>query len=302
MSLFTDERHPSTVPGAFEIEIEREVPGLGVIRFEQCPMGWLKKDGTPRLQDHRAYWFTPAGGKRVRLPSVTTWLGAVLPKDLSRWGEEHGIRGCWEAIARGELDPSENTEEDAVERVRALKLGADAARDRAATRGIDVHALFEQWGRTGSLPTLDVPLELQGYVQGVQNFIREYEPEPDVVEQLVADPERGYAGRMDLRGVVRSKAMPIRAMRVVDAKTSPKLSIWPAAHYQTRSYSEADRVCGGPETDTPLIVVFDAEGRFDVADCAVSSEQLDRALAYYRDVKPLDSACSSRHYALRRAA
>lgn len=295
------EEDKAQTPGAMEIEVERQVPG-GTIRFEQAPAGWLSKNGQPRVQDWRAYFWVPDDGRRVRLPSVTTWLSSILPKDLTRWGEMHGIIGAVEAIRRGELDPSEHTDEDAVERVRALKLGADAARDRAAGRGIDVHAFLEDYGRTGRMPSMDVPMELAGYVKGLQDFIADFDPEPVAVELLVADPDEGYAGRLDLKAHIRSEHFPSRDLRVCDLKTSPKRSIWPAAHAQTRAYARADERCGGEPSATPLIVVVDAEGRYDVRDCLCSDEQLDAALRWYRSVSPINSACESRHRQLRKAA
>jgi hypothetical protein len=196
---------------------------------------------------------------------------------------------------------SEHTEEDAVEMVRARKLGVDAATDRAATRGINVHEFLEEFGKTGEMPKLDVPLELAGYVKGLQDFLTEYDPEPSATELLVADPDRRLAGRMDMRAVTRSKAMPHRAERVIDLKTSPKLSIWSGAHVQTQAYRLADMKCGGPETDVPIIVVVDAEGRFDVVDCTMAEEGIDAGLYWRGFLKPVDSACQSRNKLARAA-
>lgn len=300
MSLFIDERDLSTVPGAFQEFIERDVP-WGQITYEFAPAGWTAKNGQRRVQDWRAYWITPTGEKRYRPPSMTTLLGAILPLDLSRYGEMHGAIGAHFLHQQGDLT-IEHTDEDAVEMVRERRVGVDAATERAAKRGIDVHQFLEEFGKTGQMPKMDVPLELAGYVRGLEDFLREYNPEPSAAELLVADPDRGFAGRMDLRAVTRSKVMPIREERVVDLKTSPKLSVWPKAHAQVQGYRVADMKCGHGETANPLIVVVDAEGRFEVADCLCSEEQLDAGLAWYRALKPIDSACSSRHYQRRKAA
>lgn len=297
------EPDPWNVPGAMQERVSRMLDDGTVIQYEFAPSGWLTKAGEPRKQDWRAYFVVPPGEKRRRLPSVTTWLGEICPKDLTRWGEMHGIIGAVEAVRRGELDPNTHTDEDAVERVRALKLGADAARDRAATRGLDTHSVLEAWGKTGEFPDpAEFDSELQGYVRGLVDFLRDYDPEPSAVEFLVAHPERGYAGRVDMRAVCPSKAFPgVRKPRIVDLKTSPSLAIWPQAHLQTLSYSEADLRCGGPETDTPLIVVVAADGRYDVADCAVDSDALDRALSYYEVAKKLNASCQQRNRIARAA-
>lgn len=299
-SLWVDERDPATVPGGLFEYVRREV-SWGVIEFERAPVGYLKKDGTPRLMDWRAYMVTPNDQKRTRYPSMTTLLGAILPKDLSRYGETHGAIGAHFLHQQGDLT-TEHTDEDAVEMVRERRVGVEAATNRAASRGIDVHKFLEEFGKTGEMPRMDVPPELAGYVKGLEDFLKEYDPEPSATELLVADPDRGFAGRLDMRARTRTKSLPFRAHRIVDLKTSPKLSIWPSAHAQTQGYRLADMKCGGPETDTPIVVVVDAEGRFEVADCLCSEEQLDAGLGWYRALKPIESACSSRHYQRRKAA
>jgi hypothetical protein len=59
--------------------------------------------------------------------------------------------------------------------------------------------------------------------------------------------------------------------------------------------------CGGPETDVPIIVVVDAEGRFDVVDCTMAEEGIDAGLHWRGFLKPVDSACQSRNKLARAA-
>lgn len=61
------------------LNLRREIPGVGVIEFEED-------------EKRRAYWFTPDGGKRrQRMPSVTTILRGTWPKPaLLEWYAKHG--------------------------------------------------------------------------------------------------------------------------------------------------------------------------------------------------------------------
>lgn len=307
--------------------LQREVPGVGLIEYETAPAGWVTKDGKRRQSDWRAYHLTPEQdcscdsgwlgvgeeaepcdwckgsgrirGKRTRLPSVTTWLGQVLPKDLTRYGEEHGIRGTMEAVRRGEIDPHEHTDEDAVHRVRALKLGADAARDRAATRGTDAHSIVEAFLRTGIAPRLaGWPPEIHGYIRALTDWVLAARPEPVEpvhVEQLVVSPTHGYAGRFDLIATING----VRTL--VDFKTHPKGFIWPAAHFQTRAYARAAVECGDGPVDRVMIVVFAADGSFRTTECCVDDAMLDAALGFWRAVRPVNALCERANRAEKRA-
>ena len=64
----------STVPGAMERTLRRELPDGSVIEFEEARAGFLKKDGMPRLADWRAYFYTPAAGK---VPVIRPWLKSM---------------------------------------------------------------------------------------------------------------------------------------------------------------------------------------------------------------------------------
>ncbi len=275
--------------------LSRKVPD-GLIEFEEAPVGWLKKDGEPRKAPWRAYFWTPTGGKRRRLPSTTTLLDAILPKDgLPPWAEREGIKGAVEALRLGLIGP-DTTPEETVEIVRANRLGADAAKKEAADRGLNVHAVLEEYMRTGKAPKLgDHPEHHRGFLQGLTRWLLKADPEPVSIEELVVNPEDGYAGRLDLRAVIDGQLV------TCDAKTQERAGIYPGAHYQVNLYERAAVRCGADPADRKLVIVFAADGEFREMAANHTDAQLDAALAHYRASRPIVSACESANRTERKA-
>lgn len=314
----------SRIPGACERTLTRELPAGGTVFFEEAPVGWLTKDGKPRQRPHRAYYYaatiecnacggsgrTPSekrpGGTvkcqpckgsgecpRSRLTAVSSVLDVVCPKPgLPPWAEARGIEGAVIAMRMGEIGPLLEPAE-AVARVRGLGLGADRARDTAAERGVNVHGLLEEYMRTGNAPRLvDHPPEHAGYIQGLSRFLLKVNPEPisddgTGVEELVASPADGYAGRRDLRA--RAGGLVIGW----DAKTQEKAGIWRGAHLQTRLYERAAVRGGDDPCDLLKVVVFAANGEYREMACMADDATAETALAYWRACQPIDSACEA---------
>lgn len=318
---------PSRIPGAMQEVKRRELIDGSEILFEFAPYGWLTQDGEPRQKDHRAYWYLPqpqclacegsgrapsekrpdgtvkckpCNGtgecKRERMVSVTTLLDSISPKPgIPPWSEARGIEGTIEALRRGEIT-ADTDPADAVKIVRYLKLGADRARDTAADRGLNVHALLEDYMLTGTVPNLaDHPVEHHGYVQGLCGFLLKNDPEPIEVEQLVCDPDAGYAGRRDLVAMVGGCRVG------VDLKTSANAGIFSSSHLQLRLYEQAAIACGDEPCDRLEIVVVAENGEFRVMPCEATTATAAQALEFYRAVKPIDSLCSSMNQAEKRA-
>jgi hypothetical protein len=284
----------SVTPFPQEIHKERQVSD-GLIEFEHCPVGTLTKKGEPRKTDWRAYHWTPTDGKRERMVSVSTVLDAIMPKPgLVPWSEAAGARGVMRAIGLGEVDPLEDSPDTAVRKMRSLRLGADAARDEAADRGIDIHALLEAYARTGTAPNpADFPSDRHGYIRALTRWLLHADPEPVAIEELVCSPEDGYAGRMDLIARSRGKLVAF------DAKTSAKGQVFPGAHAQLRLYVKAHVRCGGEIPDESRIVAFAADGQFREMDCA--SIDIGKALQWYSALKPVNSACEAQNRVEREA-
>lgn len=310
---------PALVPGAMAQTKRRELPDGSLIDFEYAPAGWLTKDGIPRAKEWRAYYVTTPDadcafchgtgrveGKgartrqcaickgsgnastRTRLPSVTTILDAICPKPgLPPWAEARGIEGAHEAWRLGELH-HDTAPSEAVATVRRLRLGADRARDDAAQRGLDVHAVLERYMLTGAPPNpAEHPVEHHGYLRALTRWLLATDPQPEAVEQLVASPQDGYAGRLDLEALCGGRRIRY------DAKTQENGAIYEAAHAQLGLYERAAQACGDEPADELRVVVFAADGAFREMPCAATPRTVDALLAYYREIRPIYSACES---------
>ena len=286
----------SQIPGAFEIHTQRKLADGTIISFESAPIGWLTKAGEPRRAPWRAYFVERPGEKRQRVPSVTTLLNELLPKDLSWWSEEQGILGMAELVRRGEWNPIQHTPEDAVHRVRKAKLGKDAAKDRAAGRGTDAHSIVEAFLTEGKTPRpSDWPPELHGYVIALTKWLLDAKPDPILVERLVYS-DYGYAGRADL--LARIDGTPT----LVDFKTSGKGMTWPTAQAQTAMYRRA--LCEGGDCDPDIparIVVFAPTGSYYEIPTVIEDDGVAALFAWREVLKPAVAACESHNRRIRKA-
>lgn len=321
----------SLVPGGMAVRKERRLPGGYLVQFEWAPVGYLKRDGEPRSDEWRAYYLsagptcaacegsgrTPSTKregatvkckscdgtgtpKRERVQSVTTICDAILPKDgLPPWSERMGITGAMRAMRAGLLTAM-MSDEDAVQVVRGGGMGADRARDEAADRGLDVHAILEAFMLTGTPPNpAQHPEPHRPFIRGLVRWIVKMQSfggiEPVAVETLVADPERGYAGRLDL--LARTAA----GLTLIDLKTQQDGCIYESAHVQARLYADAEERYGEHRIDHAIVVVVDGRGGYREMDLCADSDLTAHALDYYRRLKPLAAGCDSQNRAIKKA-
>lgn len=313
-------RNPALIPGAIERRLTRDLDDGTVIEFETAPYGWLKDDGTLRLRDHRAYYIvTPSmlcrfcegtgrvfdkstrgrkcnicqgsgdESKRTRVPSVSTLLDAICPKPgLAPWSEARGIEGAIQAVRAGEI-AADDPLERGVEIVRTLKLGAEGARNKAATRGLDVHELLEEYMQTGSAPRFaGRPVEHHGYIQALSKWLLHAQPQPVAIEHLVCSRTQGYAGRLDLRA--RDQ---LGRLITWDAKTQERAGIYLGAHTQVNLYERAAIESGDEPADELMVVVFAADGEYREMHATHKPSLVNAALDWYREAKPINSVCES---------
>lgn len=296
MSTATVERPMGPeVAGGLDEYLHRELDDGTVIEFEFAPAGFLTKKGEPRKVDWRRYYVQgPDDEKRSERVSVTTLLDLVTSKGgLPYWFEQGGIKGAHIAHRQGLID-NETTPERAVEIVRKHRLGAEAERDRAADRGLNVHALLQEYMETGRAPNPSShPEPHRGYIRALVAFLLKHDPEPIAVEQLVAAPE--YAGRMDL---VAKEAGLVTSL---DLKTQERCGIYMQAHVQLALYNRAHRLCGGVELDRSHVVALAADGEFRSMELQMSEEGALAALAWYAHARPLESSCEALNRSERKA-
>lgn len=226
--------------------------------------------------------------RRQRLVSVTTLCSAIMSSDsLVHWAERESVKGVTTLVRAGEPVARMSTE-DVLHALRDSKIGAEGVRDSAAKRGVNVHSLLESYLRDGSWadPVGILDPEDYGYAHALNDWLRKENPDPISVEEIVADPSHGYAGRLD--AIIASEGD-----RVVlwDLKTSEKAAIFDRAHLQTRLYARAVPICGGPVPDEIRIVVCAKDGTFREMDCLMTDRDSQAALNYYRALKPVTAAC-----------
>lgn len=279
------------VAGGLGEYLRRDVEGGdfagSTIEFEHAPIGYLTKKGEPRKAEWRRYYVQgPDDEKRSERVSVTTLLDVITSKGgLPYWFEGGGIKGCHIAHQQGLLD-NEYTPERAVEVVRARKLGAEAERDRAADRGLNLHALLQEYMETGKAPNPSQhPEAHRGFIRGLVGFLMEYDPEPIAVEQLVAAPE--YAGRMDL--VCRAGNL----VTSIDLKSQENCGIYSSAHAQLALYNRAHHLCGGEEIERSFVVAIAADGAYRAMPLALTERQVMAGLEWYGVLRPVESLCES---------
>lgn len=249
-----------------DIYLRRELPGGALIEFEERTTGF------------RAYWYTPPNGKRVRLPSVTTIIGAVTPKQaLLEWYEDRGAESALILARGGFLDHIDPVNAGAA--VREAKIGAKRTLGDASGRGKRIHAVLEAYLKTGFVPNpSDYPETDRGYLRALIRWLLKTDPEPEDTERLVCDPERGYAGRLDVRARIHGMSDSF----IIDAKTNRRAAIYPEALLQVAGYHQADVKCGAAPALGCLLVALGPDGEFSEGYAPLEAwDAWDRALDFY---------------------
>jgi hypothetical protein len=246
----------------------REVEGVGVLEFEDRPNGY------------RAYHFTTPNGQRVRLPSVTTILGATMPKHaLMDWYEARGAEGAVILEREGVL--AGVPPDMAIEVVRGRGVGASDFAKIAAKRGVDVHGILQSYCETGDFPgASEYPEDYRGYIRGLAAWLIKADPQPVATERLIVHPEHGYAGRTDLRATIYGTDT------LCDLKTNRRAQLYPEAALQLAGYADAEERCGDGYPARLLAVAVGPDGTFSEGcpDTGVR-EAWRRALAHYHSLQ-----------------
>lgn len=278
----------------FDTVLERDIPSVGLLRFEEAAAGTVNAKGERRRSAWRAYWHTDPDGKRRRLTSVTTLLNAILPAGgLVQWAEAAGAEGAIEAVRRGLLDPRFDGAVDmAADVVRANRLGADAARDKATTRGTDTHGMLEAFLLKGEVPSI---LTHQPYARALSGWLLKADPQPELIEHIVCDPDAGYAGRLDLVARIDGRRT------LVDLKTSAKGYAYPKGHLQLGLLARAMLVCGDGEVEGRMLVVLCEDGSFAEVEGVASADLVGAACEYAGLLRPVTGVCEKANRLAREA-
>ncbi|HEY3541047.1 MAG TPA: hypothetical protein VGK79_00765 [Gaiellaceae bacterium] len=159
-----------------------------------------------------------------RADGVTTLLGDGLAKPaLINWAANTTA-----AYAVDNWD--DLTELSVSERLEKLKKARYEDLDKAARRGTEVHRLAEQLVHGAEV---DVPDELAGHVESYVDFLDTFEPEPILVEAVVASRKWRYCGTLDLVARIDGHVW------LLDVKTT-RSGIFPDVALQIAGYRWAD--------------------------------------------------------------
>lgn len=214
-------------------------------------------------------------------PGVTTLLSKGLPKPaLPYWSAK--------SVAEFVLDNPEQVEQlrslGREPAVAALKAIPWQARDTAAVRGTDVHALAEELihGRE-----VDVPEHLVAHVEGYAAWLDEFQVEPLFTEHAVANRKSHYAGTFD--AIIKFGRGPWAGMTVLaDWKTSS--GVYGETGLQTAAYARSEFMAPDSDTEIPTPAV-DATGVLHITDAgsqfyplAATPADIDEAFKVFRHI------------------
>lgn len=228
---------------AEDVLLEREVPGIGTIIFEQKFNG----DGGTRS---RAYWLREEGAtRRRRMKSVTEILKESWPtsRQLMGWMKREGAE-------------------------------ADGKRNAAAARGTTIHKFIERYLVEGDLlPFSAFPDDYLPFFEATARFLWEHEPVLLDAERLICHPDLDYAGRLDLIATLSRAcgeescqcAQFVDVPTLWDFKTSASGRVYPRAHAQTAAYLMGNERCGDKSVGLVAIVGIGEDGHYEIVESPV---------------------------------
>lgn len=280
---------PGIEPGGERIV--REIDGVGTLTFDDFVAGqWLTKKGEPAKISKRRYALDDR-----ELDSVSSVVDTLRAWALEDWIERQATIGAARAMQLGKLRGV--PEEEWRDQVKALGLGASAKRDEGADRGKAIHAVFEALalGRPAPNPA-EFPALARPWLRGaLLAWLALGVTESVAVEEIVCNPEHGYAGRPDLVCVADGR------LTLVDWKTG-KGRVYDKAHYQTRLYAMALAASVGIVVDRIVIVGIADDGGFELIECAVSEVDVVALLTVFRSRRRVESDMRAQRSIARAAA
>lgn len=189
--------------------------------------------GIRRIDRGRGHSYSIDG---QRADGVTTLLGDGLAKPaLINWAANTTASYAidhWDELAA----------EPPSKRLDVLKRARYADLDQAARRGTEVHTLAE---RLVQGHEIDVPEALAGHVESYVKFLDQFEPEPLLVEAVVANRRWRYAGTLDLVARIDDTVW------LLDVKTT-RSGIFPDVALQLAMYRWAEVYIGSDGEEHPM--------------------------------------------------
>lgn len=228
--------------------------------------------------------------KDSRLAGVSTAAKALdggVSDPLIHWGTKLERVGfaeiCAYALDQGE-DMAWLRDPEAIRsRLYAAKRAWHHIRDRAATRGTNVHErIFAALARDEAPTLADLSDEERNYGQAAMRFWRDYDPVPIHVEQVTAWRELGVAGRFDLLCEIDGRRT------LIDAKTREKDAARRTDHVQLAGYEACNEACGIGISERQWILVLLPDGSYSTHPGLAEKGDFLAALDAYRCGRSLE--------------
>lgn len=222
---------------------------------------------------------TDKPSKRMTGVTTVTKTYDISPENLMRWAARTNCIGISELFAMQGGGSWLDSGEAIWQELNAFSLTYNDVRDRAATRGTNVHEVaLEALARGEEIPALDELGDAErGHAQAIMSFWLDHEPKVHLCEQIVADAELNVAGRLDLVATLKGEDKP----RLLDVKTG---GVFPAAHVQLAGYVHLACMSGLlTEYATPTTIIKTSEdGSYQLIEGQATPDDFVLAVALYR--------------------
>jgi hypothetical protein len=209
-----------------------------------------------RVNRGKTHWYVDGNG--VRIPGVTTVLGAGLPKpQLVNWS---GNATAEAAINRWD----ELSNMPPAQRLETLKRARYEVTNTAKNKGTQIHLYAE--ALVQGIEVKGVPDELRPYVENYVNFIDAWQLDPVLVEVVIVSYSHGYAGTLDLVADLTGPTGE-RERYLLDIKTGEK-GIYAETALQLAAYRFSEFYVDADGNEQPMIGVDNTAAIHVTADDA----------------------------------
>jgi hypothetical protein len=189
-------------------------------------------------------------------PSVTTIIKAVVPVPFEK--------AAWYGI-----------------RLARQGKRMDETKNQAAAMGTRVHKLFEDIANGYEVDPFDYPEE-EGFLQAVDRFITENDPEFHDTEVRTASLAYEYAGTLDASCTLRKGKYKGADVRL-DVKTG---RVYPESHWpQLEAYENAEIEQGKGKSDKRFVLDLKPTGKYRLVESLDTFDDFYVLLRHYNSVE-----------------
>lgn len=235
-------------------------------------------------------------------PSVTTIIGATVPKELSWWGMKIGCHAIYDLLQEpsyreaitGETtfyDPSRGhyrlieSGDDLVELLKTAKRTTNHEMRKGGEKGDLLHKALEYYATKGEVPDpMTAPAEQRPRYFALARWILDTDPEFLANEVRTASTRFRYAGTFDFRARV-GRGPRKGQIGLIDLKTTKY--VYPESQFpQLEAYEKAETESGEDPTDFRAVLHLPPEGD---AELAVSTDDFNDFLVLLKHYQSIQA-------------